>query len=112
MHARLVVGDKVLMGSDAPPDHFEKPQGIRVSIQIDDPNEAERIFAALADNGTVRMPHPADVLGHPVRHADRQVRHPLDGELRTEAAQASVSEWVGSDDQSLLTGTRRHGEGP
>lgn len=25
MHARLVVGDEVLMGSDARPDHFEKP---------------------------------------------------------------------------------------
>ena len=56
MHARLVVGDQVLMGSDAPPDHFETTQGMSVALQIDDPNEAERIFAALADNGTVRMP--------------------------------------------------------
>ncbi len=56
MHARLVVGDQVLMGSDAPSDHFEKTQGMSVALQIDDPNEAERIFAALADNGTVRMP--------------------------------------------------------
>jgi len=56
MHARLVVGDQVLMGSDAPPDHFENTQGMSVALQIDDPNEAERIFAALADNGTVRMP--------------------------------------------------------
>jgi len=56
MHARLVLGDNVLMGSDAPPDHFQKPQGFDVSIQADDPKEAERIFAALADNGTVRMP--------------------------------------------------------
>jgi PhnB protein len=56
MHARLVVGDQVLMGSDAPPNHFETTQGMSVALQIDDPNEAERIFAALADNGTVRMP--------------------------------------------------------
>jgi PhnB protein len=56
MHARLVVGNNVLMGSDAPPDPFEKPQGISVAIQVDDPKEADRIFAALADNGTVRMP--------------------------------------------------------
>ena len=55
MHVRLVAGDNVLMGSDAPPDHFEKPQGMSVSIQVDDPKEAERIYAALADNGTVRM---------------------------------------------------------
>jgi len=46
----------VLMGSDAPSDHFQKPQGFDVAIQADDPKEAERIFAALADNGTVRMP--------------------------------------------------------
>ena len=56
MHARLVVGNNVLMGSDAPPDHFEKPQGMSVSLQIEDPKEAERIFAALSDNGSVRMP--------------------------------------------------------
>lgn len=56
MHARLVVGDNVLMGSDAPPDRFEKPQGISVAIQTDDPKEAERIFAALSDNGRVTMP--------------------------------------------------------
>jgi PhnB protein len=56
MHARLVAGGNVLMGSDAPPDHFEKPQGFSVSINVDDPKDAERIFAALADNGTVRMP--------------------------------------------------------
>jgi PhnB protein len=56
MHARLVAGDNVLMGSDAPPDRFEKPQGFSVAIQTDDPKEAERIFTALADNGTVRMP--------------------------------------------------------
>ena len=56
MHARLMVGDQVLMGSDAPPDHFEKTQGMSVALQVDDPNDAERIFAALADNGTVRMP--------------------------------------------------------
>jgi PhnB protein len=56
MHARLEVGNNVLMGSDAPPDHFEKPQGMSVSLQIEDPKEAERIFAALSDNGSVRMP--------------------------------------------------------
>src|SRR5512143_2488993 len=56
MHARLVLGDKVLMGSDAPPDHYEKPQGFSVSLSVDDPAEAERIFHTLAEHGTVRMP--------------------------------------------------------
>lgn len=55
MHARLVVGDKVLMGSDAPPDRYEGPKGFCVSLGIDTPAEAERIFKALAENGTVQM---------------------------------------------------------
>jgi PhnB protein len=56
VHARLTVGDQVLMASDAPPEHYQKPQGFSVSIGIKDPAEAERIFNALAENGTVQMP--------------------------------------------------------
>ena len=56
MHARLDLGDKILMGSDAPPSCYEKMNGFSVTIGIQDPAEAERIFHALADNGTVRMP--------------------------------------------------------
>ncbi len=56
MHVRLEAGDQALMGSDAPPGHFEKPQGFSVSISITDPAEAERIFNTLAENGTVNMP--------------------------------------------------------
>jgi PhnB protein len=56
LHARLVVGDNVLMGSDAPPGHQATPQGFSVSITVADPAEAERIFNGLAENATVTMP--------------------------------------------------------
>jgi PhnB protein len=56
MHARLEVGDEALMGSDAPPDRYQRPRGITVSLQTNDPAEAERIFSALAEGGTVNMP--------------------------------------------------------
>lgn len=56
LHARLIVGDGVLMGSDAPPGRYEEPKGFSVSLQINDPGDAERIFHALAENGTVQMP--------------------------------------------------------
>jgi PhnB protein len=56
MHARLVLGDQVLMGSDSPPGHFEKTQGMYIALQADDPSEAERVYAALSDNGNVIMP--------------------------------------------------------
>jgi PhnB protein len=56
LHATLNVGGGILMGSDAPPGRYEAPRGFSVSIGIADPLEAERIFHALAENGTVRMP--------------------------------------------------------
>jgi PhnB protein len=56
LHARLTVGDNVLMASDAPPGRYEQPKGFSVSIQINDRAEAERIFNALSENGTVQMP--------------------------------------------------------
>src|SRR5436190_244006 len=34
MHATLQVGDAVLMGSDAPPQHYQKPQGLFVSVTV------------------------------------------------------------------------------
>jgi PhnB protein len=57
MHAKISLeGGGVLMGSDAPPQHFNKPQGFSVSLQIKDPAEAERTFHALAEGGTVTLP--------------------------------------------------------
>ena len=56
LHVTLTVGDQVLQGSDAPPQYASKPQGFSVSIGLKDPVEAERIFKALAENGTVKMP--------------------------------------------------------
>ena len=56
MHARLTVGDSVLMGSDSPPEHYEEPKGFSVALQYKQPAEAERVFQALAEGGTVSMP--------------------------------------------------------
>lgn len=56
LHAQMKVGDYVLMGSDAPPAHYKKPEGFSVSISLKDPAQGERIFRALEENGTVTMP--------------------------------------------------------
>jgi PhnB protein len=56
MHVHMTVGDQVLMGSDAPPGHFQQPQGFSVSLGMTDPAEAERVFNGLAEGGTVSMP--------------------------------------------------------
>ncbi len=56
IHAAMKVGDRMLMASDAPPEHYEPMQGFSVSINVKTPAEAERVFKALAENGQVRMP--------------------------------------------------------
>ncbi|BDI31979.1 VOC family protein [Capsulimonas corticalis] len=56
LHARLDLGSTVIMGSDTPTNRPVKPQGFSVSLLVDTPEEAERIFKALSENGSVRMP--------------------------------------------------------
>jgi PhnB protein len=56
MHAKLSLGDAELMGCDPPPGRYEKPSGFSVTLQIKDPAEAERVFQALVEKGTVEMP--------------------------------------------------------
>ncbi|HZP32723.1 MAG TPA: VOC family protein [Candidatus Acidoferrales bacterium] len=60
MHARLTADDQALMGTDVPPTApgggYQKPAGFAVSFMTKDPAEADRVFAALAENGRVNMP--------------------------------------------------------
>jgi len=56
IHALLKVGEHSLMGGDAPSQFASKPQGFCVSLQVDDPAEAERAFGALAEGGRINMP--------------------------------------------------------
>ena len=56
VHARMAIGDTLLMGSDAPAGRLQKMQGFSVTLGIDDPAEAERIYNGLAGGGTVQMP--------------------------------------------------------
>jgi PhnB protein len=56
MHARMSIGAQILMASDAPPDHFHKPQGFAVSLTVTDLAEAENKFKALAEGGSQNMP--------------------------------------------------------
>lgn len=56
IHTRLRVGNFVLMGSDSPAEYFQPAQGVSVSLNVEQPAEAQRIFNALADNGTIIMP--------------------------------------------------------
>lgn len=55
-HARLVIGDQVLMASDAGPEHYKPMQGVSVTLNIPEPAEADRVFDALVEGGMKIMP--------------------------------------------------------
>jgi PhnB protein len=56
MHSKISIDGEVIMASDAPPGHFQAPQGFSVSLQVEDPADAERRFKALSEGGKVNMP--------------------------------------------------------
>lgn len=55
MHAYLKIGDQALMASDAPPQRYEETKGFYVQLSIGEPEEAERVFKALAEGGGIHM---------------------------------------------------------
>jgi PhnB protein len=54
MHCQLEASGAVLMGADGP--QQTPGPGTCISIQVDAPEEAERIYAALSSGGEVQMP--------------------------------------------------------
>ena len=56
MHANLRIGDTTMMVSDGRCEGHPAFRGFSLSLTIPDAAEAERLFAALADGGQVRMP--------------------------------------------------------
>ena len=57
IHARMQIGEMLLMGSDAPPGHFNPPQGFSINLGVKTPEEADRLFNALSEKATtITMP--------------------------------------------------------
>ncbi len=56
VHSTFAWGDHILQGADALPQHYRKPQGFSVMLNVDAAAEADRIFKALAEQGTVEIP--------------------------------------------------------
>jgi PhnB protein len=55
MHARMNLNGSILMGGDAPDSWYKKPEGFNVQVGADTPEEAERVFKALSEGGTINM---------------------------------------------------------
>jgi PhnB protein len=56
MHASLVAGDALLMGSDDPTGGFESVQGMQVNHDTTGVAEANRVYDALSEGGEATMP--------------------------------------------------------
>jgi PhnB protein len=49
MHARLTIGNAVLMGSDVPPGQYKQPHGYSINIGVNNVAEAEHFGGMLTD---------------------------------------------------------------
>jgi PhnB protein len=57
MHAALMIGTDLLMGSDDPTvERFGPVQGMQVNYATEDAADAKRVYDALAEGGTATMP--------------------------------------------------------
>ena len=56
VHATLLFDGGELAGSDVQSAHYRKPQGFSVLVDVDGVEKARRIFAALAEGGSIAMP--------------------------------------------------------
>jgi PhnB protein len=55
-HAEVRIGDRVLLASDGQGEGPAEFSGFSLSLAAGDDAEAERLFAALSDEGTVQVP--------------------------------------------------------
>ncbi|PCI61912.1 MAG: hypothetical protein COB37_07680 [Kordiimonadales bacterium] len=56
VHASLTLNGTTITGVDILPDLYKPPQGFFLLHELSEPNEARRVFDALAEGGTVQMP--------------------------------------------------------
>lgn len=56
IHARMDIGDTVLIGNDVPSNVFQKMRSVYLYLSLDSVEEAERVNELLSEGGEVFMP--------------------------------------------------------
>ncbi|MGA2348909.1 MAG: VOC family protein [Terracidiphilus sp.] len=56
MHARIMIGETMLMASDGPPDKFEPMRSVYLALGVNSNEEAESLYALLKEGGEIFMP--------------------------------------------------------
>ena len=64
LHARIEIGDTILLGADIPPERFQPIRSAYLSLMVDSVDEAERIYALLTEGGQIFMPMEVTFFAH------------------------------------------------
>ena len=56
IHARMDIGDTVLIANDVPPSVFQKMRSVYIYLSVGSTKEAERVHKLLAEGGEIYMP--------------------------------------------------------
>jgi PhnB protein len=64
VHARFAIGDTTLLGADIPPDRFKPMRSAYLTLMLDSDEEAERLYALLAEGGEIFMPMEETFFAH------------------------------------------------
>src|SRR5688572_20802770 len=56
LYGRMAIGDSQLIGGDGAPGAYKQPQGISLQYNPVNVEDSQRIFAALAEGGSVTLP--------------------------------------------------------
>ena len=56
IHATFELDGQTLGAADSPPGYYKTPQGLSITLNIDAPAEADKVFKLLSENGSVQMP--------------------------------------------------------
>jgi len=64
LHARMDLGETVLLGADVPPERFQPMRSAYLTLIVDSSKEADRIYALLKEGGQVFMPMEETFFAH------------------------------------------------
>jgi PhnB protein len=56
IHARMDIGDTVMIGNDVPGTVFQKMRSVYLYLSLDSDKEAERVHKVLSEGGEIYMP--------------------------------------------------------
>ncbi len=64
LHARIAIGETMLLGADMPPEHFQPMRSAYLTLIVNSSEEAERLYAVLAGGGEIFMPMEETFFAH------------------------------------------------